>query len=85
MFAYSQGVNNALGHAPNYFMELIAFGSMIALVLYLFTSYDADLSSILPILSVYIVMKLLPAFQGIYNSFASIRQAQELMRQFIKI
>ena len=66
VFAYSQGVNNALGHAPRYFMELIAFGSMIALVLYLFTSYDADLSSILPILSVYAIagMKLLPAFQG---------------------
>ena len=64
VFAYSQGVNNALGHAPRYFMELIAFGSMIALVLYLFTSYDGDLSSILPILSVYAIagMKLLPAF-----------------------
>ena len=75
VFAYSQGVNNALGHAPRYFMELIAFGSMIALVLYLFTSYDGDLSSILPILSVYAIagMKLLPAFQGIYNSLASIR------------
>ncbi len=75
VFAYSQGVNNALAHAPRYFMELIAFGSMIALVLYLFTSYDADLSSILPILSVYAIagMKLLPAFQGIYNSLASIR------------
>ena len=75
VFAYSQGVNNALAHAPRYFMELIAFGSMVALVLYLFTSYDADLSSILPILSVYAIagMKLLPAFQGIYNSLASIR------------
>jgi ABC-type multidrug transport system fused ATPase/permease subunit len=75
VFAYSQGVNNALGYAPRYFMELIAFGSMIALVLYLFTSYDGDLSSILPILSVYAIagMKLLPAFQGIYNSLASIR------------
>ena len=77
VFAYSQGVNNALGHAPRYFMELIAFGSMIGLVLYLFTSYDADLSSILPILSVYAIagMKLLPAFQGIYNSLASIKSS----------
>ena len=75
VFAYSQGVNNALGHAPRYFMELIAFGSMIALVLYLFTSYDADLSSILPILSVYAIagIKLLPAFQQIYNSLATIK------------
>jgi ABC-type multidrug transport system fused ATPase/permease subunit len=86
VFAYSQGVNNALGHVPRYFMELIAFGSMIGLVLYLFTSYDADLSSILPILSVYAIagMKLLPAFQGIYNSLASIKAstgAYEAIRQ----
>ena len=75
MFAYSQGVNSALGHAPRYFMELIAFGSMISLVLYLFTSYDADLSLILPILSVYAIagIKLMPAFQQIYNSLATIR------------
>ncbi len=75
VFAYSQGVNSALGHAPRYFMELIAFGSMISLVLYLFTSYDADLSLILPILSVYAIagIKLMPAFQQIYNSLATIR------------
>ncbi len=75
VFAYSQGVNNALGYAPRYFMELIAFGSMIALILYLFTSYEANLSSILPILSVYAIagVKLLPAFQGIYSALASIR------------
>ena len=75
VFAHSQGVNNALGYAPRYFMELIAFGSMIALILYLFTSYEANLSSILPILSVYAIagIKLLPAFQGIYSALASIR------------
>ncbi len=75
VFAYSQGVNAALGHAPRYFMELIAFGSMISLILYLFTSNDGDLSLILPILSVYAIagIKLLPAFQQIYNSLATIR------------
>lgn len=86
VFAQSQGVNTALAHAPRYFMELIAFGSMISLVLYLFTSYNADLSLILPILSVYAIagMKLLPAFQGIYNSLAGIEgntSAFESIRQ----
>lgn len=77
VFAYNQGVNNALQHVPRYFMEMVAFGSMIGLVLYLFTSYDADLSSILSILSVYAIagIKLLPAFQGIYNSLAAIRSS----------
>jgi len=86
VFAKSQGVNTALAHAPKYFMELIAFGSMISLVLYLFTSYNANLSLILPILSVYAIagMKLLPAFQAIYNSLAGIEgntSAFESIRQ----
>lgn len=74
IFAYSQGINSALGHAPRYLMELIAYGSMISLILYLFSSYKADISIILPILSVYAIagMKLLPAFQQIYNSLATI-------------
>ena len=73
-FAFTSGVNAALAHAPRYFMELIAFGSMIALVLYLFSSHDGNVSLILPILSVYAIagIKLLPAFQQIYNSLANI-------------
>ena len=73
-FAFTSGVNAALAHAPRYFMEWIAFGSMIALVLYLFSSHDGNVSLILPILSVYAIagIKLLPAFQQIYNSLANI-------------
>ena len=74
-FAYNSGVNGALAHIPRYFMEFVAFGSMIALVLYLFATYDGDISMILPILSLYAIagMKLLPAFQQIYNSLANIQ------------
>ena len=48
---------------------------MIALVLYLFATYEGDISMILPILSLYAIagMKLLPAFQQIYNSLANIQ------------
>ena len=74
-FAYNSGVNGALAHIPRYFMEFVAFGSMIALVLYLFATYEGDISMILPILSLYAIagMKLLPAFQQIYNSLANIQ------------
>ena len=74
-FAYNSGVNGALAHIPRYFMEFVAFGSMIALVLYLFAAYEGDISMILPILSLYAIagMKLLPAFQQIYNSLANIK------------
>tara|TARA_B100001175_G_scaffold316900_1_gene332055 strand:- start:252 stop:2063 length:1812 start_codon:yes stop_codon:yes gene_type:complete len=75
VFARSNAVNSALGHAPRYFMESIAFGSMISLILYLFINYDGNLSLILPILSVYAIagIKLLPAFQLIYYSLAAIK------------
>lgn len=73
--AYTQGANNALAQVPRYFMELVAFGSMIALVLYLIASHDGNLGMILPILSVYALagFKLLPAFQHIYFSIAQIK------------
>lgn len=75
LFATSQGENTALAQVPRYFMELIAFGSMIALVLYLIINHDGNLGLILPILSVYALagFKLLPAFQLIYGSVAQIK------------
>jgi HlyD family secretion protein len=73
--AYSQGTNTALAQVPRYFMELIAFGSMIALVLYLIANHGNNLGMILPILSVYALagFKLLPAFQQIYAGIAQIK------------
>tara|TARA_Y100001935_G_scaffold253287_1_gene259149 strand:- start:534 stop:2330 length:1797 start_codon:yes stop_codon:yes gene_type:complete len=73
--AYSQGINAALAQAPRYFVELLAFGSMISLILYLIVSHNGNLGMILPIISVYAIgtIKLLPAFQQIYSSIAIIR------------
>lgn len=73
--AKSLGTNDALGSVPRYIMELVAFGSMISVVLYLIIYYENDLGIILPILSVYALagVKLLPAFQSIYTCIARIR------------
>ena len=73
--AYSLGNNAALAQAPRYFIELVAFGSIILLVIYLFVSHNGDLGIIIPSLSVYAVasVKILPAFQQIYSSIADIR------------
>lgn len=73
--AYSQGTNTALAQVPRYFMELVAFGSMISLVLYLISNHDGNLGMILPVMSVYALasIKLLPAFQQIYSSVATIK------------
>jgi HlyD family secretion protein len=56
-------------------MELIAFGSMIGLVLLLIKLHQGDLGVVLPILAVYALaaFKLLPALQQIYTSLAQIK------------
>ncbi|WP_240665246.1 ABC transporter ATP-binding protein [Idiomarina sp. 29L] len=71
----SQGVTRALAQAPRYAMELVAFGAVIFLILYLLSEYDGALSDILPVLSVYALagFKLLPAFQQIYTSLAQVK------------
>lgn len=75
ILAYSEGNNDALTLVPRYFMELVAFGTMIALVLYLIATHDGNLGMILPIFSVYALatFKLLPAFQQIYANLAIIK------------
>lgn len=74
-FAYARGTNIAISQVPRYFMELIAFGAMISLVLLLLKSYQGNLGTVLPILAVYALaaFKLLPALQQIYSSVAQIK------------
>ncbi len=71
----NMGTNTALAQVPRYFIEMIAFGIMITLILYLIATHDSDLGIILPVLSVYALatFKLLPAFQQIYASFSVIK------------
>ncbi|MCP1338558.1 ABC transporter ATP-binding protein/permease [Idiomarina sp. M1R2S28] len=71
----AQGVTRALAQAPRYAMELVAFGAVIFLVLYLLSAYDGNLGNILPVLSVYALagFKLLPAFQQMYTCLAQVK------------
>ena len=73
--AYSEGNNVVIALVPRYFMELLAFGSMIALVLYLIKNSQGNLGLILPIISVYALagMKLLPAILVIYSSATTVK------------
>ena len=59
----ARGVTAGLAQVPRYAMELIAFGAVISLVLYLLAAYEGNLGNILPVLSVYALagFKLLPA------------------------
>ena len=75
IYARALGVNAGISQVPRYFMELIAFGSMIGLVLLLIKWHEGNLGVVLPILAVYALaaFKLLPALQQIYASMAQIK------------
>lgn len=74
-FANARGGNLALSMVPRYFMELLAFGIIIILILYLIKTENGNLGTILPIISIYALaaFKLLPALQQIYASLAQIK------------
>ncbi|WP_298807459.1 ABC transporter ATP-binding protein [uncultured Psychrobacter sp.] len=75
IFARAQGTNIAISQVPRYFIELIAFGAMISLVLVLIKLHSGNLGEVLPILAVYALaaFKLLPALQQIYSSVSQIK------------
>lgn len=75
IFYRARGVNSAISQVPRTFMELLAFGTMITLILFLIIRYDGNLGNVLPVLSVYALaaFKLLPAFQQIYSSISQIK------------
>ncbi|OAP71947.1 ABC transporter ATP-binding protein [Psychrobacter sp. SHUES1] len=73
--ARAQGTNNTISLVPRFFVELLAFGAMISLVLVLIKSYDGNLGQVLPVLAIYALacFKLLPALQQIYASVTQIK------------
>lgn len=75
LLAKANGINNALTYAPRYLMELLAFGVMIVLILFLIKNNHGDLGAVLPILAIYGLagFKLLPALQSVYASISEIR------------
>lgn len=88
-FSYCQGSNQGIVQVPRYMMELLAFGTVITLILYLVKSYDGNLGAVLPVLSLYALagFKLLPAFQQMFGSLAQIKgnlSAFEAIRDDLK-
>ena len=73
-FAKSQAFASIIAQLPRYFLEGIAFGGIILLILFLMRN-ESDFGNILPILAVYTFAgyRLMPALQTIYSSLAQIR------------
>lgn len=73
--AKATSVSSTLGQIPRFFIELLAFGAMIGLVLILIKIHQGNLGQVLPILAFYALacFKLLPALQQIYLSITQIK------------
>lgn len=74
-FAFSNGATLALTQLPRYLIELIAFGSLVLLVIYIVFTQGISSNNLLATLTIYALagVKLLPAFQQIYANSAQIR------------
>jgi ABC-type multidrug transport system fused ATPase/permease subunit len=73
-YYFAWGNSQVLGITPKYLLEVLAMGSIIILVLFLFLSNNQNLSTILPTLSVFALAgyKILPALHTAYYSFSII-------------
>ncbi len=73
-FARHQTNSSIAGMLPRYFMEIMAFGGILLIAMYLFRTHE-HFSMILPILGVYAFAgyRLMPALQRVYQLMAQLR------------
>jgi len=78
IYGQAIGTQQTLSEIPKYWIELLAFGTMILLVLFLMLSLEGDLSTIIPTLSMFAMAsyKLIPSFQQIYFYLSGIKFSQ---------
>ena len=72
---FLKGNLHAVGQLPRYLMELIAFGALILLSIYLIWSNDGAQSDIVATLAIYALagFKILPAIQNVYGSLVQVK------------
>ena len=73
-FARHQANNQIIAQLPHYFLEMVAFGGVLFLTLFLFRT-KGNFSQVLPILAVYTMAgyRLLPSLQHVFQFLAKIR------------
>lgn len=74
-YAISNASGSAIGDIPRYALELIAFGGILLITLYLLIKSQNNLGGTLPIIALYAFAgyRLMPGLQGIYGAITKIR------------
>jgi len=73
IYAKAQASSSLLSQLPRFFLEAIAFGGILLIILYLMTT-SGSFNNAIPIISLYVFAgyRLLPAIQQIYRSFTQL-------------
>ena len=74
IFAINESLSTVIYQVPRFFVEAIAFGGMVVLVLFLINT-KGEFADIAPILALYAIAgyRLMPSFQLLYASFSNLR------------
>lgn len=72
-FAYGQAHNAIVGDLPRYILEVIAFGGIISLVMYLLAKKGAQEAITLSSLYAFAGYKMIPSLQEIFNSLTKVK------------
>jgi len=64
-----------IGSLPRYFLEVIAFGGIVAIIIFLLASSNGLDNNIIPVISLYAMVgyRLMPSLQQIYSSLTNLK------------
>jgi len=73
-YAKHTATQHMIGKMPRFLMEILSFGGILLVILYLMKNYDG-FSEIIPILALYTLAayRLMPSFQQIYSQLSTLR------------
>ena len=74
-FSHHNSTNQTLSEVPQFMVEVIAFGALLAMAMYAFASDGANIGTLLPILGLYAIgaLKIKPAINGVYSSMTKMK------------
>jgi len=84
-FSNLQAWNALVGQIPRYFLEILAFGGIVTLILY-FISIVGNVNEIIPMVSffAFAAFRLMPALQVVFVSFTLVRFSQATVNKIIE-
>lgn len=84
-FSNLQAWSSLIGVMPRYFLETIAFGGIVTLVLYFITT-TGNGKEVIPIISffAFAAYRLMPALQAVFVSFTQVRFSQTTVNRIIE-